>query len=74
MSEPAMATGGETVPDAEDISIETVLARFDGDARAALRAALEDIASLQDEIAFASLMASYGFARSKLVTRARDRS
>jgi hypothetical protein len=46
-----------------DLSLSAVLARFDGDARAALEAALDDIAHLQQELTYASLAMSYGFAR-----------
>ena len=62
MAEPAMATNGEAVPD-DGTEVETVLARFDGDARAALAAALDDVAFLRREIEYARLAMSYGFAR-----------
>jgi hypothetical protein len=57
-----MATSGEAMPDA-GMEVEVVLARFDGDARAALVAALDDVAFLRREIAFARFAMSYGFAR-----------
>ena len=47
----------------DEMSIEAVLARFDGDARAALDAALHDIMFLQHEAMLASLAMSYGYAR-----------
>lgn len=62
MAKPAMATNGEAVPE-KDLDVEAVLARFGGDARAALGAALEDLAFLQNEIQFARLAMSYGFTR-----------
>ncbi|MCL4745124.1 MAG: hypothetical protein KJZ83_06880 [Burkholderiaceae bacterium] len=46
---------------AEDV--DSILSRFDGDARAALCAALDDIAFLRREIEFAALAMSYGFTR-----------
>ena len=68
MAEPARATAGEAVPET-DMSVEAVLSRFNGDARAALAAAIEDIARLDRELQFASLAMSYGFARSGLMAR-----
>lgn len=62
MAEPAMATGGEAMPDA-GMEVEVVLARFGGDARSALAAALDDVAFLRREIEYARLAMSYGFAR-----------
>ncbi len=62
MPDAAKAPAGEAVPDG-DLNIEAVLARFGGDAQVALAAALSDIARLQQELAFASLTMSYGFAR-----------
>lgn len=59
MASPAPATGEAMASGA----VDDVLARFDGDARAALEAALCDIAFLRKEITFASLAMSYGFAR-----------
>lgn len=61
-SEPVKATGGGAVPD-DDLSIEAVLARFDGDPYAALGAAIDDISYLHKELTFASLLMSYGYAR-----------
>jgi hypothetical protein len=58
---PAKETAGEAV--VNDMSIDAVLARFDGDARAALDAALHDIIFLQHEAMLASLAMSYGYAR-----------
>lgn len=48
---------------ADGCDLDAVLARFDGDAQAALAAALEDVSFLRREIAFARLAMSYGFAR-----------
>ena len=62
LAEPARKVDGEVVP-GDDLTIEAVLARFNGDSRAALTAALDDIASLQRELSFANLTMSYGFAR-----------
>lgn len=62
MAEPATATGGEAVPGA-GTEVEAVLARFNGDARAALTAAIEDVTFLRREIEFARLAMSYGFSR-----------
>jgi hypothetical protein len=62
MTEPAKATAGEAVPD-DALTVETVLARFNGDAHAALECALSDIAHLERDLSFASLAMSYGFAR-----------
>lgn len=61
MTEPATATAGNAM--ADDNSINAVLARFNGDAHAALECALSDIEYLQQQIRFASLAMSYGFAR-----------
>lgn len=47
----------------DEMSVEAVLARFDGDATAALEAALHDITFLQHELTLASLAMSYGYAR-----------
>lgn len=60
--EPAKVAAGEAVP-ADDLSIEAVLARFDGDPHAALGAAIDDISYLRRELVFASLAMSYGYAR-----------
>jgi hypothetical protein len=60
--EPAKASAGEAVP-CDDLTLEAVLARFGGDAHAALEAALSDVAYLRQELGFASLAMSYGFAR-----------
>ncbi len=49
--------------------MEGVLARFDGDAHAALAAALEDVTWMRQELQFSSLAMSYGFARTGLRTR-----
>lgn len=62
LAEPAREPDGEAVT-GDDITIEAVLARFNGDPHAALAAALDDIAYLQRELSFASLAVSYGFAR-----------
>ena len=62
MAEPAMATDGEAVAD-DDLSVDSVLARFEGDAVAALTAALDDVGFLRREVALARLAMSYGFAR-----------
>lgn len=43
--------------------VDSILQRFDGDARAALRAALDDIAFLRREVEFAAMAMSFGFAR-----------
>lgn len=43
--------------------IDEVLSRFNGDAHAALEAALTDLAFLRRELTLASLAMSYGFAR-----------
>jgi hypothetical protein len=61
MTQPAAATASEAM--ADDNSIGAVLARFNGNAHAALECALSDIAFLQKEITYASLAMSYGFAR-----------
>ena len=61
-SEPVTATAGEAVPD-DDLNIDAVLAQFNGDPHAALRAAIDDIAYLRSELVFASLTMSYGYAR-----------
>lgn len=45
------------------MTVDVVLRNFDGDARAALGAALEDLAFLRREIEFARLAMSYGFSR-----------
>lgn len=45
------------------LTVDAVLRSFDGDARAALGAALEDVAFLRREIEFARLAMSYGFTR-----------
>lgn len=47
----------------DPMSIDAVLRRFDGDAHAALAAALDDVTFLRREIEFARLAMSYGFAR-----------
>lgn len=47
----------------DEMSIGAVLARFDGDAHAALDAALHDIAFLRQELILAGLAMSYGYAR-----------
>jgi predicted ATPase len=60
--EPEKASAGEAVPD-DVLSLEAILDRFNGDSRAALEAALSDIAFLRKELHFASLAMSYGFAR-----------
>lgn len=60
MTEPAQAPSGEALP---DMSVEAVLERFGGDARAALAAALADIAGLEDRLAIAEMSASYGYFR-----------
>lgn len=73
MAKPAMAADGEAVPAEVDMTVEAVLARFNGDARAALTAALDDIARLSEELTFASLAMSYGFARTGLRTRGERR-
>lgn len=62
MAEPAKAASGEAVP-SDDLSIDAVLERFEGDVVAALSAALEDVAFLRREIQFARLAMSYGFSR-----------
>lgn len=43
--------------------VDSMLRRFDGDAHAALRAALDDIAYLRREVEFAALAMSFGFTR-----------
>lgn len=49
---------------AEDpMTVDIVLQRFNGDARAALTAAIEDVTFLRREIEFARLAMSYGFSR-----------
>lgn len=63
MTEPVTAAKGEAVPEEQTLSVDAVLIRFDGDARAALAAALDDISYLRKEISFASLAMSYGFTR-----------
>lgn len=60
--EPEKVSAGEAVPD-DELSLEAILARFNGDSRAALEAALSDIVFLRKELDFASLAMSYGFAR-----------
>ena len=60
--EPAKAADGEAVP-VVDLSVDAVLARFEGDPRAALEAALADVAYLSRELDTASLAMSFGFAR-----------
>lgn len=45
------------------MTVDVILRNFDGDARAALSAALEDLAFLRREIEFARLAMSYGFTR-----------
>lgn len=62
MAEPAKATNGEAAP-GPCLDIDAVLERFEGDAVAALSAALEDVVFLPREIQFARLAMSYGFAR-----------
>lgn len=62
MTAPAKAAIDEAMP-GENQDVKTVLAQFDGDATAALTAAIEDIAHLRRELALASLAMSYGFAR-----------
>ena len=61
MTEPQKAAAGEAF--ADDLSFDAVMARFNGDARAALRCALDDIDFLRREIGFARLAMSYGFER-----------
>lgn len=56
-----MESDGEAMRD--ELSIDAVLARFNGDAHAALDAALHDITFLQHELILASLAMSYGYAR-----------
>lgn len=60
MAEPAKAVDSEAN---DSLDLDAVLARFNGDAVAALQAALEDVAFLRRELTFASLAMSYGFAR-----------
>jgi hypothetical protein len=62
MTAPAKVAMSEAMPEDKQ-DAETVLAQFDGDAMAALKAAIEDIAHLRRELALASLAMSYGFAR-----------
>ncbi|MCV0395903.1 MAG: hypothetical protein K5872_06560 [Rhizobiaceae bacterium] len=62
MTEAVKAADGEAVP-GDRLNLDAVLARFDHDPRAALVAALEDIAALREELTIASLTMSYGFAR-----------
>ncbi|MHB2265056.1 hypothetical protein [Aliihoeflea sp. PC F10.4] len=47
----------------DEMSTEAVLARFDGNATAALDAALHDIVYLRHELILAGLAMSYGYAR-----------
>lgn len=47
----------------DEMSVDAVLRRFDGDAVAALAAALEDVTFLRREIEYARLAMSYGFSR-----------
>lgn len=44
-------------------TVNSVIAAYDGDARAALTAALDDVAYLRREIELAQLAMSFGFAR-----------
>lgn len=53
---------GEAVPD-DSLTLENVLARFNGDAQAALAVAIEDIRYLERELGYASVCMSIGFAR-----------
>ena len=62
MAEPAKAMNSEAVP-SDSLDIDAVLERFEGNAVAALSAALDDVAFLRREIQFARLAMSYGFAR-----------
>lgn len=62
-SEPAMATAGEAVPDTPSSDAESVLALFDGDAKAAIEALIADRAFLVRELDYASLAMSFGFSR-----------
>lgn len=59
--EPFTESDGEALRD--ELSIEAVLARFDGDAHAALDAALHDITFMRHELILAGLTMSYGYAR-----------
>lgn len=56
------APASEAVPEV-DLSMDAVLARFDGNPHAALEAALADVAYLTRELDTASLAMSFGFAR-----------
>lgn len=60
-AEPALSESPAAREMVEDV--DTILNRFDGDARVALRAALDDIAYLRREVEFAALAMSFGFAR-----------
>jgi hypothetical protein len=65
MTQPVKAAASEAVADPDDLSIDAVLARFGGDPRDALEAALIDIRRLERELVMASLAASYGYARGR---------
>lgn len=60
-TEPAKSESPTSREMVEDV--DSILRRFDGDAHAALRAALDDIAYLRREVEFAALAMSFGFTR-----------
>jgi hypothetical protein len=59
--QPAIQPAGEAVP--EDAALEFVLSTFDGDAYAALGAAIAEIGRLEKALALASAGSSFGFSR-----------
>lgn len=59
MTKPATVASPQALPN----EVSAVLTRFNGDAVAALSAALSDLRFLQRELSLASLAMSYGFAR-----------
>ncbi len=61
--EPNTASAGEAVPDDGCLDVETVIALYRNDTRAALAASFEEIAHLQSQIQLAVGATSRGYTR-----------
>lgn len=66
MTEPVKAPAREAVSD-----VDVILAKFRGDARAAIASMAADVAHLERELSFASLAMGFGFARGWRPSRSR---
>ncbi|MCR5859748.1 hypothetical protein [Mesorhizobium sp. J428] len=62
MSEPALATAGEALPDL-DVATDQAIAACGGDARAAVKALLIMNNTLENELATTRLAVSFGYSR-----------